>query len=161
MPNDEIDIGGADNLDVNRTEDHTERELDTNARNSKVMVASWFAGPIPPPEVLAQYDKYVPGLSEKLINNFLEESNHRREMERDAAKNDIILSRRGQIFALIAVVICVIVGGLVAWHGQPLAGGTIATGTIVAVVTVFITGHAFLGKPKEQKKISSDEEEKS
>ena len=40
-----------------------------------------FSGPLPPPQVLASYDKIVPGSAAKIIDATMHQSQHRMELE--------------------------------------------------------------------------------
>lgn len=72
-----------------------------------------FSGPIPPPEILRQYEELVPGSAERLII-MAEET--RKESQRAASKelgNDrlkILLASLVSIFLIAAAVYCGIIG---------------------------------------------------
>ncbi|MDF7639170.1 DUF2335 domain-containing protein [Lactobacillus sp. ESL0791] len=76
------------------------------------------AGPLPDPEILAAYQKIYPKAAEKIIDNAMEESNHRRKLETDRQK------RRGKLawlillifFALIIAFLCFSYSLLVSDH---------------------------------------------
>ena len=38
-----------------------------------------FSGPLPPPDLLAQYDQVMPGLAQKIVSQFESETNHRHQ----------------------------------------------------------------------------------
>src|SRR5438270_11158238 len=67
-----------------------------------------FSGPLPPPEILGQYEKLCPGSSDRIIRLAEEEAIHRRSIEQslartemDQVRSDAEESRRGQFCALI------------------------------------------------------------
>lgn len=66
-----------------------------------------WRGPIPPPHALEQFNSIVPGAAEKIINSFVDEGNHRRDVKGwkvDASIEDLRADRkeakRGQYFGL-------------------------------------------------------------
>lgn len=51
--------------------------------------ASFYSGPLPPPELLKDYDDIVPGCAEKIIGQFIAQGNHRRNLEKIVVEGDI------------------------------------------------------------------------
>ena len=110
-----------------------------------------YAGPLPPPEMLKKYEECLPGTADRILQRFVSEGDHRRDLERRAleaeiedAKAERSDARRGQLFGFIVAVLGLIVSALVAclnssphavWAGSVL-GGT----TLIGLVTVFIVG---------------------
>ena len=110
-----------------------------------------FQGPLPPPVVLAEYEKLHPGLASKIVALAETQSAHRQEMEKASAKaiiDDTVASRRerrlGQIIGGIVVVLAILGGvalgvwGNSAWANAPAA--TITGIPLVGVVIALITG---------------------
>jgi uncharacterized membrane protein len=104
-----------------------------------------FKGPLPHPEILAQYDHIVPGCAKSIIESFIAEGDHRREcqkrevaMHEDWARADVALQRRGQILGFILAVIG-IGGGLgVAAFGAPVSGTIVSGASLAAIVIAFL-----------------------
>src|SRR5437868_4554614 len=44
-----------------------------------------YRGPLPPPEMLAEYDRHIPGLAERIVRSWEQQSGHRQTLERQAA----------------------------------------------------------------------------
>lgn len=119
-------------------------------KSASILAASastTFAGPIPPPEFLAEYDKICPGLGDRLVKMAEDEAAHRRSIETkltDAQVEDLRAgrreARRGQICALITVL--AVVGGSVyiAAQGHEIAAGLLGIGGLGGVVATFIYG---------------------
>jgi uncharacterized membrane protein len=108
-------------------------------------------GPIPPPEMLAAYERTHPGLAERLVAMAEAQSLHRQEMEKVSAKmvsDDAIASRlerrRGQVIGGIVVIIAISAAVAVGvWGNGPWANAaSAAIGGIplVGLVLVFMTG---------------------
>jgi uncharacterized membrane protein len=75
--------------------------------------ASFWRGPLPPPQVLAEYNKAFPGCAERIFAMAEQQSQHRRTIEADVIESDIRLRDRGQICAMVLATM-VIIGGFVA-----------------------------------------------
>lgn len=54
-----------------------------------------FCGPLPPPEILQQYNEILPGAANRIITMAEEQSSHRRILESKVINSDIINSRLG------------------------------------------------------------------
>lgn len=108
-------------------------------------------GPIPPPDVLAEYEKTHPGLAERIVAMAEAQSRHRQELEKASAKmvsDDAMASRlerrRGQVIGGIVVIIAISAAVAVGvWGNGPWANAaSAAIGGIplVGLVLVFMTG---------------------
>lgn len=91
-----------------------------------------FTGPLPPPEMIAEYEAAIPGLSTKIVQQFMDEGEHRRMMEREHLRANEGLAHRNmdlRKFAVSAIVVVSVVGliaaALVALV-SPVAGVSIA-----------------------------------
>jgi uncharacterized membrane protein len=62
---------------------------------------SEFVGPLPSPDVLAEYEKVVPGLAARLEAFATEDLTHRRDLEAALVEQQGRLARRGQRFAFV------------------------------------------------------------
>ncbi|MGC8559908.1 MAG: DUF2335 domain-containing protein [Phycisphaerae bacterium] len=115
------------------------------------------SGPIPPPEVLKGYDQIHPGLAHQIVTMAAEEAAHRRRMEVEVLaiqKEDQAAfrksERKGQIFGLIVALAGIFGSVYEAVNGAQLAAGCLSSGTLVALVAVFIGGRWGIVKLREQ-----------
>jgi len=119
-----------------------------------------FQGPIPPPGILAEYEKICPGLATRIVSMAEAQSAHRQELEKVSVTGittDAVASRQerrwGQVIGGIVVTtaICGAVAlgiwGRSAWANA--AGGTIGSISLVGVIIAFMTGKAN-GKEKQK-----------
>ncbi len=109
------------------------------------MVMAQFSSPLPPPEVLASYDKAQPGLINKIIEMTEAESNHRRELEKQKLLAEVNSLQRGdelitraQIFAFFISIVTIIGGCVTAIFGAQIAGSIIGVSGLVGIITAFI-----------------------
>jgi len=103
--------------------------LPPQSEKQVLAVASHFAGPLPPPEVLRQYEAVSPGLAMRIVEMAEQEGAHRREMENrslqgefEAMRRDFREARWGQIFAFVIALAFMVAGSYVSIKGQPWSG---------------------------------------
>jgi len=106
-------------------------------------------GVLPPPEILAEYDKIVPGSAARILDAFEKQSEHRRALEIKAQEAQIADTRRGQIFGLVIGLTAIISGSVTAIYGSELAGGFIGGGGVIGLVSVFVLGRYMGGRQKQ------------
>jgi len=104
------------------------------------LTGSSFSGPIPPPQVLADYDKISPGFADRIISMAESEAKHRHTLEEKALKSQIIEIRLGQIFAFLIGSFTIAAGAFSAIRGAQIAGSIIGSGGVIGLVSVFIYG---------------------
>ena len=106
----------------------------------QIVQASQFSGPIPPPAILAQYDKVVPGAAQRIIAMAEEQSRHRRSIESQVVTSEIADSRRGLRYGLV-IGLAAIGGGVgISFYGHPIAGTIFGGAFLVALVGTFVYG---------------------
>lgn len=101
-----------------------------------------FSGPLPPPKVLAGYDKIVDGAAERILAMAEKEQNHRHGMDRSAIEGEISKDKRGQRYGFAIAIFFGIAALILGLTGQPWLGGILGTVDLVALVTVFVLGHS-------------------
>lgn len=111
-----------------------------------------YRGPIPNPEMLRDYNNVIENGGERIVVQFEEQSRHRREIEKIVIKSQSSESKRGQIFAFIIGMTGLGLAFISALLGHNAFAITLASTTIVALVSAFIVG---------KKKQSKDLKEKS
>lgn len=101
----------------------------------EVTTATAFVGPIPPPQLLARYERTLPGLADRLVTVAERESEHRRALQRRAIR----LSELGLAAAFI-ITMTALAGGIYLVHeGSSREGMGSITLAISSLVLVFLT----------------------
>lgn len=101
----------------------------------EVATATAFVGPIPPPELLAKYERTLPGLADRLVLIAENESEHRRALQRRAAR----LSELG-LAAGFTIAMTALCGGIYLVHeGSQVEGMSSIILAIASLVLVFLT----------------------
>ncbi|MFP4215807.1 MAG: DUF2335 domain-containing protein [Phycisphaerae bacterium] len=108
-------------------------------------------GPLPPPAMLEEYEKVLPGAAERICALAEEEARHRRQMDQrslDAAKDDRSAERAerrlGQILGFITCMGLIIAGVLIAAITRSttgtIVGGLVGAGGLASVIVAFVSG---------------------
>lgn len=101
---------------------------------------SFFSGPLPPPEILRQYDEAHAGLADRIVSMAESEQSHRHSVESAALQGSIDAEKRGQNYALLLCVLVILASCGLIWNGNEVSGTILAGGTLAALAYVFITG---------------------
>lgn len=120
----------------------TRKKREELARLLQVTVTSVSirSGPLPPSEELAAYNNLIPNGADRVMTMAEKQTDHRIEIEKTAVNSQQIQGKRGQIFAFIIAILAILIAAYVTAIGHPVTGGVIGGGTVVSLVTVFITG---------------------
>ncbi|MCC7352446.1 MAG: DUF2335 domain-containing protein [Anaerolineae bacterium] len=71
-----------------------------------------FSGPIPPPEILAQYGQIIPDGADRILKLAEKQAEHRMYLEKTVIESDVRRSDRGLILGFF-IVLALGVGGLI------------------------------------------------
>ncbi|MGD0655383.1 MAG: DUF2335 domain-containing protein [Thermoguttaceae bacterium] len=115
-------------------------------------ISSSFSGPLPPPNILEQYNKIVPGAAERIIAQAERQTEHRINIESKVIDSEITRSSNGLIAGTIVALACIIGGCLLVYAGHDWAGATIATASVVGLVGVFIYGTSIRRMDRAEKR---------
>lgn len=107
---------------------------------ASMAVSTTFSGPLPPPEVLKEYNEAVPDAAERILRMAEGQTAHRQNLETKVVTSDIWKSYAGVVAAFVIVITALVVGGWVAAIGQWQAAIAIAGLPTAAIVWAFIHG---------------------
>lgn len=105
-----------------------------------MVISSSYAGPIPPPAMMREFNELVPGIAEKIFQLAEDQARHRMSLEQGVIRSNIKKSLYGMWlgFALGVGVIFVAYTSITAGHATQGAAMTIFA--LVSMVTVFAVG---------------------
>jgi uncharacterized membrane protein len=110
------------------------------------LMASFRSGPFPPPAEMEKYETLMPGATKILFNNFINQSNHRRELEKETIRGDNRRADRGQFFSFTLGMSCLAIGAALFILNKDALG-------IAAVITAIAPiASAFLGSSMARKR---------
>lgn len=116
---------------------------------SRISISSQWSAPLPPPEVLARFDRIVPGSAEKIINQMFKEADHRHGMEKasldlehESVREQFSIIQRGQRFGFIIGLVGIGGGLVAAGMGIDAAGIAGILGGVAILVGAMLTGRS-------------------
>lgn len=121
------------------------------------VIASSWAGPLPPPEILDKYKNVISSLPERLVAQWEEEGGHRRSLDRadqsffhDRVRYAQQTERQG-LWLGFSVVVAVLLAGLLAmfWQ-QPWLAGTIVSLDLLGLAGLFVYGRKQVDGVRDQ-----------
>lgn len=123
-----------------------EKRSDEEPQNEMLVhFSARISSPYPPPKLLEQYDRVIPGFAAKIIDKIDDETNHRREMERASfqeatsdRRDAHMLACRGPIFALAVTVTGFAVTSLAVIYNRQWIGSIVGGGTLLDLVIAFL-----------------------
>ena len=123
------------------------------------IIAQSIEGPLPPPQMLAEYDRVHPGLAQIIVESFQKETEHRHGLEKQAmaieqhvAENFVKERRRGQHYGLIIALLLVVGSVTLGWHGQGWAAAVMGGVGFASIVGAFVVGRRPPEEPNQQQK---------
>lgn len=103
--------------------------------------------PLPTPELLAAYNQAVPGSGDKLFSLWakkaeqtMKNENKAIELEEKRFDIDSKLALRGQVIALVTIILSLSVVGFAAYHNAQWIGSVVGGTTVVGLTSIFIYG---------------------
>lgn len=99
-----------------------------------------FSGPMPHPELLAQYDEIVPGSAVQIIDQFVAQGQHRMSLEQKVTASEILRSNWGLAAGFIIAVLMLAVATVFGYWGYPTQAALLAGGTLASLVGTFVYG---------------------
>lgn len=110
----------------------------TRQTQQVLMHTQQWAGPLPPPAVLKQYDEVFPGLAERIVASMEREQDHRHAVDRSLIETHRVTFTRGQRIAATIALICLVLGFILGNNGQSVAAAAFVTGGLGQVVLAFL-----------------------
>ncbi|WP_323744634.1 DUF2335 domain-containing protein [Yersinia sp. Marseille-Q5920] len=101
---------------------------------------SMFQGPLPPPQMLSQYEKILPGAAERIFSLTEREQAARHGIQDKAINGAIGKDRRGQWMAYSITLFILVIAVVFAWRGDKWFAGTLITLDLIGLASVFAIG---------------------
>lgn len=119
-------------------------------------VVQSYSGPLPPPDVLREYEETMSGMSDRIVTRWETEQKHRHEMDQLILNREFNLKLIGNILGIIALTLMLLVVSYLAFLGHPAEAVGLGVGTIVSVVAIFVLARRY---DIEAEKARASEEE--
>lgn len=99
-----------------------------------------FSGPMPPGDLLADYEKVQEGFANRLLQFTEKEQEHRHRIESKGLHAAVNAEMRGQKYALLICLVFVLCSYQLIMSNHEISGSILGGGTLLGLATVFITG---------------------
>jgi uncharacterized membrane protein len=120
---------------------HTSAKVNSNKNGHELSIQQHESDcPILPVPQLEQLQNFKPEAVDWVISQTQIEAEHRRTQVTTVNRYVFIEHILGQVFAFLIGMAGVCFGSYVALHGQPVAGGIIATSALTGLAAVFLSG---------------------
>lgn len=128
-------------------------QVNKNHQNNHVaqVKAYSFQGPLPPPQILHQYDEIIPGAAERIICAFEKQVQHRQDLEKNVITSDIRQAYLGSLLGFIIALSAIGSGTFLAYIGRPTEGIAAIISALAGIIGVFVVGSYQRRKEREQK----------
>ena len=123
------------------------------ASPSSILIGQEWSGPLPPPNVLSEYNLVENG-AERLFRMAERQAEHEMNMEFESLNADSKLALRGQWFGLIVVISVLGLAGYMTYLGATVAAAVVAGIDVDGLAAVFV--YSRLSRQVEQDHQSSD-----
>jgi uncharacterized membrane protein len=97
--------------------------------------ASTFSGPLPPPDLLSEYNQVLPGLAERIVQMTEKQGDHRRHLQSRAMR----LSEAGLVSAFLLALVVLVGGFVLVSQDRSLEGMTSVIGALASLMIVYLT----------------------
>ncbi len=131
--------------------DIPDEKKDRIIRYLTMTIRTVFRGPLPPPDVLREYDGIIEDGAERIFSMAEKQSEHRISIEKTAIKEELNQSSKGQWFGFILGLIGLGLATLLAMYDHEVVAGIFGSTTIIGLVTVFVIGKRSQTKDLESK----------
>src|SRR6266545_725873 len=99
-----------------------------------------YQAPLPPPQMLEQYERILPGFSDRLLKDMESQAQHRQGLENKTINGNIQSEKRGQLYAFILAVLAILGAIYLIATGRDKYGIYVFITTFASLVTVFVVG---------------------
>ena len=111
-------------------------------RERLVLATEYGEGPLPSGRELKRYREADPSAPRIILEEFRAESRHRRHVEREIVTGENRRADRGQVFALVIVLVGLSFSALLIQGGHDWAGGIIGGLDLLGMAALFLSGAA-------------------
>ncbi len=117
------------------------KDSDTEVIARSASMVAHYSSPFPPAAELERYESVYPGFSEKLMERYIKQSEHRMALENKVIDSGIRNSARGQTFAFILAMVTILIGATLIFFNKDAVGIAAILGALATLVGIFIYGN--------------------
>lgn len=147
----------ANHLPVKRAElDESETEADSfGPRGELVFARSTFSGPVPPPDLVAQYEAILPGAASFFFSTLERQTAHRHSLEARVIDANISNEKIGMWLAFSLAFLMIACGTFLIYADKDPQGLALIGGTLVTLCGVFVYSRSQERRELHEKELSA------
>lgn len=129
--------------------------VDEPEKQQLIATLEMYNGPIPHPDILEGYDKLDPGAAQRIIDNGIDESKHRRKMEEKTVNH---LARSFYFRFVLAFILAILFGSgsfYLILIGHTIVGSIFVGVTFISMLSIF-TGENINNQQEDDNKHDSN-----
>jgi uncharacterized membrane protein len=116
---------------------------------SYTSIEKHHSGPLPPPEMLNEYNHIVPDGANRIMLMAEKQIDHRMALEKKTVESQLWQSGAGQWIGFIITIIVLFMGFYLTILGHSGVGITMITTTLLGLVSIFVLGKKSSGSDKK------------
>ena len=113
-----------------------------------------YSGPIPHPMLMAQYEKLLPGSTDRFLRMAEQQQTHRMGLEAKAVTSQLKSNSRGQVFGFVLSGMVIAAGIVLLVVGMPWLGVVLIVGIVAVLVALFLQGKVRIDADLKSKRAS-------
>ena len=121
----------------------------------RVTTYTGVSGPIPPPQILQQYNNIVPDAAERILRMAEKQSDHRMALENKVVNSNLVKSYLGMVAGSSIAIFGLCIAKDIAINGNPATAGIIAALDLGGLVWVAVTNTKSQRKEREKRQETS------
>ena len=132
--------GQVDSTDLHKKSQPKSTSAHTRATAMRMEASFSWSAPLPPPDLLKQYNEVFPGCAERIVAMAESQSSHRQQVEGKVVGGNVSSQKTGLWLGFVLALIVILSGTWLVYTGH-LAWGAAFTGfPLVSLVSVFVFG---------------------
>ena len=137
-------------------EDDEVLEGEIDERIIERVIGKFFAGPLPSPESLQQFENVLPGAAREIVDMAKSEQEYRHRITQAVVKHEARGNAMGVVAGLIVALVALSIAYLLGRDGHTVAASIIAGIDLVGLVAVFVIGQKSVPHPPSPSPDASD-----
>lgn len=153
------EVGVDSDAAVEEVVSHIER-LPHRQQQQAMAKLEMYSGPIPHPDILRKYDMIDPGAAKQIIDNGVEESRHRRQLENQSLEYMRRDRKRRDWMGFTVALVIIGVGAFLIYIGHVVTGSILSGASALGIVGLFLdNGQSNDRKNSDGKKQTNDDDQ--
>lgn len=100
--------------------------------------ATAYSGPLPPASELREYDLIQPGLADRIVGQWEQQTSHRQELEKIVVNSNVSRAAIGQWLAFGLALGGMVIAGLLVYTGHSVKGLSLVIAELVGLAGLFV-----------------------